>query len=121
MDLAQAQKILKDYEQSGSVKKVGGVGTKHLIPWFLISKPEGGETKWRFISDCREINSQFQVKPFKLDHLQHIFPILQKGHWAAKIDLKDAHFHIPVSQALRPYLRHQVGTLCGNSKQAVLA
>eukprot|EP00667_Euglena_gracilis_P006679 EG_transcript_6737 len=61
------------------------------------------------ISDCREINQQFQVKPFKLDHIQHIFPVLEKGHWAAKIDLKDAYFHIPLSPGLRPFLRHQVG------------
>jgi hypothetical protein len=107
--LKQAEKILQDYEKSGSVKRVGDSNSQHLIPWFLISKPEGEQTKWRLISDCRELNQQFQAKPFRLDHIQHMFPVLEKGHWAAKIDLKDAYFHNPASQALRPFLRHQVG------------
>ena len=34
---------------------------------------------------------------------------MQKGHWAAKIDLKDAYFHLRVNEALKPFLRHQVG------------
>ena len=41
--------------------------------------------------------------------MQEIFPVLKKGLWAAKIDLKDAYFHVPVNPALRPYLRHLVG------------
>ena len=109
-NLQQAESILQDYEKSGAVKRVGKDGTSHLLPWFLISKPEdGGGTKWRFISDCREINEHFQVKKFCLAHMQEIFPVLQKGHWAAKIDLKDAYFHLPVNEALKPFLRHLVG------------
>ena len=75
----------------------------------IVKTRRGGGTKWRFISDCREINQHFQVEKFRLDHLQQIYPLLQKGHWGAKIDLKDAYFHLPVSQALRPYLCHKVG------------
>ena len=109
-NLAQAQKIMEDYESAGAVKRIFPQDANHLIPWFLLSKPEeGGGTKWRFISDCREINQHFQVEKFRLDHLQQIYPLLQKGHWGAKIDLKDAYFHLPVSQALRPYLCHKVG------------
>lgn len=109
-NLEQAKTILAEYETCGAVKRVKPEGTLHFLPWFLISKPEeGGGTKWRFISDCREINNLFQVEKFKLDHSQQIFTALQKGHWAAKIDLKDAYFHLAVHPSLRPYLRHQVG------------
>jgi hypothetical protein len=109
-NLEQAQKILEEYEQCGAVKRVTPQGTKHLLPWFLISKPEeGGGVKWRFISDCREINQFFEVKKFKLDHLQQIYPTLQKGHWGAKIDLKDAYFHLSINEKLKPFLRHRVG------------
>jgi hypothetical protein len=109
-NLEQAKLIMQDYEKSGAVKKVDPAGTKHLLPWFLLAKPEeGGGTKWRFISDCRELNAHFQVEKFRLDHIQNIYPILQKGHWAAKIDLKDAYFHLPINEALKPFLRHRVG------------
>ena len=41
-NLEQAQKILEDYEKSGAVKRVNPQGTLHLLPCFLISKPEEG-------------------------------------------------------------------------------
>ena len=65
--------------------------------------------KWRFIADCREINQHFPVKNFRLDHMQQIFPALKRGHWGAKIDLKDAYFHVPLHSSLKPFLRHRVG------------
>jgi len=108
-DLAEAGEFMLENKKSGSVKKVQSLGTKHLVPGFLLFMSEGKETKWRLISDCRELNSQFNTKPFKLDHLQQIFPLLKKGEWGCKIDLKDAYFHVPVNEALKPYLRHKVG------------
>jgi len=33
---------LEDYEKSGAVRRVSPQGTLHLLPWFLISKPEEG-------------------------------------------------------------------------------
>ena len=51
----------------------------------------------------------FQVEKFRLHHTQQIFPALQRGHWGAKIDLKDAYFHLAIHPSLRPFLRHRVG------------
>jgi hypothetical protein len=75
---------------SGSIKDwfnkmVEDSETLHLIAWFLISKPDlGGEVKWRLIADCRELKQHFNPSPFKLDHLQQIFPNLMQGHWAPR-------------------------------------
>ena len=83
-NLDQVEKILTDYQESGSIKVVKDSKTLHLIPWFLISKPDlGGGVKWRLIADCRELNQHFIPSPFKLDHLQQIFPNLRKGDWGA--------------------------------------
>lgn len=109
-DLEKVQEILLDYSKSGAIKIVQDhLSTKHLIPWFLISKKTKEEEKWRLISDCRELNQWFTPQPFKLENMNQIFPNLSKGHWGAKIDLKDAYFHIPIHGDLKPFLRHQVG------------
>ena len=76
---------------------------------FDLKKPEGDSFKDRLICDCRKINQFSEPKPFRLDHLQNIFPYLRKGHWASKIDFKDAHFHLPLGQDLKPYVHLQVG------------
>lgn len=83
-EVEKATRILEDYAKVGAVVKVPLVGTKHLVPWFIISKQEGAKEKNRLISDCREINSHFCTKTFRLDHLQTIFPYLRKGMWGPK-------------------------------------
>ena len=108
-ELALATVILRDYAASGAVRKVKKEGTKHLIPWFILSKKEKGGMKHRLISDRREINNFVETKKFCLQNLQDIFPYLKQGQWAAKIDLKDAYFHIPLHPQMKHYLRMQVG------------
>ena len=82
---------------------------RHLVPWFVISKTEGTSVKHRLITDCRELNKHFQCPPFRMEHLGQIFPFLRPGMWAAKIDLKHAYFHLPVSKGLQKYLVLKVG------------
>ena len=38
-----------------------------------------------------------------------ILPYLRKNQWAAKVDLKDAYFHLPVEKSLRQFLRVKIG------------
>ena len=38
-----------------------------------------------------------------------VFPVLRKGMWGAKVDLKNAYFHLGVAEAAKPYLCMQVG------------
>ena len=107
--------LIKEYLAVGALQEVSLSSAKHLIPWFVIKKLEilpSGEKKekMRLISDCREINHYFSPSTFKMDHLQTLFPFLEKGLWAAKIDLTHAYFHLPVSHQLKPYLCLQVGT-----------
>ena len=99
-----ATQILEEYAQVGAVKRLDCQemqNTRHLIPWFVISKKEGDSQKHRLISDCRELNKFFAPQKVKLDTIQAIFPFLRKGTWAAKIDLKDAYFHLQLAQHLK--------------------
>ena len=109
-DLVLAQSILQDYQKSGAVRLVTDPqNTRHLVPWFIISKQESGGLKHRFITDRRELNQFLQPKEFKLDHLNAIYPYLKKGWVAAKVDLKDAYFHLSLSSTLSQFVRVQVG------------
>ena len=102
-------KVLEEYIQLGAVQEVQRAGSKFLVPWFIIQKPDGDKIKTRLISDCRAVNQFLVTKHFKLDHWGNIFPLLRKGQWAAKIDLRNAYFHLALSEDFRPYIRMNVG------------
>ena len=85
-DLQKVSHILAQYQAAGAIKPVSAQGTKHLIPWFVISKQENDHIKDRLITDCREINQWFPTTNFRLDHIHNILPFLRKGLWAAKVD-----------------------------------
>ena len=108
-EISKAREILWDYQQSGAVKVVDPKTSSFLVPWFVISKSEGEKVKDRLICDCRKINKFLTPRPFRLDHLQNIFPYLRKKQWAAKIDLKDAYFHLSLAKELMPYVHLLVG------------
>ena len=84
----------------------------HKVFVSIVSKKKmeiSGKEKCRLISDCRDINKHLQTKHFKLDHWQHIFPVLRKGMWGVKVDLKHAYFHLELGETLKPYMRMLVG------------
>ena len=64
-------KILQDNQNSGAIKKVESQNSNHLIPWFLISKPEGGGSKVE--TDIRLQGTEPMVYP----------PTIQTGSHAA--------------------------------------
>ena len=105
-----ALEVLQEYMEAGAAQLVPWEGTKYLVPWFVIEKKdESGKRKLRLISDCRALNKFLNPPHFKLDHWKDIFPSLRKGMWAAKVDLKNAYFHLELSKKIKPYVRMQVG------------
>ena len=108
-EICKAREILKDYQNSGAVRIVFPSTTRYLVPWFVISKPEGDKVKDRLTCDCRKLNQFLIPKAFRLDHLQNIFSYLRINQWAAKIDLKDAYFHLALAEELCPFVHLQVG------------
>jgi hypothetical protein len=105
-----ALQILEDYQQVGAVQEVSPLQSKYWVPWFVIKKKEeDGKEKLRLIADCRVLNQGLQTRRFTLDHWQKIFPLLRKGMWATKVDLKNAYFHLALSEKLRPYVHLNVG------------
>jgi hypothetical protein len=117
VEVEEARIMLEEYQRAGAATPVPGEGSKHLIPWFIIKKREGSNTKVRLISDCRSLNEHFNLKTIRLDHLPSIFPYLRKNQWCAKFDPKDAYFHLMLHPTLRPFVRLGVGFSVGNSKE----
>jgi hypothetical protein len=103
--------ILHEYLQVGAIKQIlWSEDIKFLIPWFVLSKTEPtGGIKHRLISDCRALNVHLDPPHFRLENIQQVFPVLRKGMWAIKVDLKNAYFHLGVAEKAKPYLCMQVG------------
>ena len=99
-----AWETVQEYLDVGAIKEIPLQQARHLIPWFIIQKGD----KLRLITDCREINQYLNPKQFKLESWTEIFPVLRKGMWACKIDLKHAYFHMGLAEALKPYVCIQV-------------
>ena len=104
-----ALQVLGEYLEVKAVRVVPPSTAHHLVPWFIVTKKEFNSEKHRLIADCREVNSFLETKHFKLDHWESIFPFLKKGLWGAKVDLKNAYFHLELAKELKPYICMNVG------------
>ena len=69
---------------------------------FLTPKATGG---WRPIIDLKRLNPYVRGDRYKQETPQQIRESLHSGMWAISLDLKDAFFHVPISQRSRKYLR----------------
>ena len=108
-DIKLAMEVMEEYVKLGAAKEVDLENSKYLVPWFVITKTEGDKIKNRLISDCREINQSLNPQKFRLDHWKEIFPVLEPKMWAVKIDLQNAYFHLPLSNAIKNYIRMEIG------------
>jgi ribonuclease HI len=77
---------------------------KWVNPTFLIEKRPG---EWRKILNCIDLNSWIRDKGLKMEGIQTIFELSQRGDWATTLDIKAAYSHVPVADDLKPYLCFQ--------------
>jgi hypothetical protein len=110
-DIQKVLPLVAEYVAAGALQEVAwGSHIKFLIPWFILTKREpSGELKHRLISDCRLLNQHLSPPQFRLENIQMVFPVLRKGMFGVKVDLKNAYFHLGVAEVAKPYLCMQVG------------
>ena len=72
---------------------------------FLVPKKDSGQ---RPVINLKNLNSFVEAPYFKMEGINTLKSLLQKGDWLVKIDLKDAYFSVPVSQEHRRFLCFQV-------------
>jgi hypothetical protein len=69
---------------------------------FAIPKKNGG---FRPIINLRNLNRHIRYEHFKMEGLDVVRNLLQKGDWLAKLDLKDAYLTVPLCHTHQPFLR----------------
>ena len=76
----------------------------------MVCNQQTGKWKGKAKIDFRLQDHQqiFQNQAFQAGSLEKYFPYLKKGMGAAKIDLKNAYFHLELEKILQPYIRVQV-------------
>ena len=94
--------LISEALREGVTSEIPFDQVKCLSQIFAIPKKEPG--KWRLITNLRNLNPYLKTTYFQLPTLQKIKPFLQKGMWAAKIDLKAAYNHLPIHPEDRPWL-----------------
>ena len=104
-----ALELVREYLDIGSLQSCLRDDITYLVPWFIVLKkdvlPDGQIVdKGRFVVNLKRPNSFLQTKHFTLDHWGNVFPFLRRGQWGAKIDLKHAYFHIPLSENFQKYV-----------------
>ena len=61
--LVAAQELMLEYLQVGAIQKMDLLGTKYLIPWFVLSKPECYHQKHQRNTNSRALNGFFPLLP----------------------------------------------------------
>ena len=81
------------------------------IPWkdvkccsSIFAIPKKDSPHWRLITNLSNVNAFLQTTYFTLPTWKDIFPFLQKGMWACKVDIKGAYNHWPLHPRDKPYL-----------------
>ena len=98
--LTQQFQILLDKGAIEVVQKPSTPGFYSRL--FLVPKPNG---EWRPVIDLSSLNDFLLIPKFRMDTPQEIQRSLQQGSWVFSLDLKDAHFQIPIHEASRRFLR----------------
>ena len=68
---------------------------------FPVPKPDGSI---RMIIDLSELNRYIVVRTFRFPSIKDLRKELHQGYFMAKLDLKDAYWHVPIARKFRSFL-----------------
>ena len=86
----------------GAIVQVEMHEVEVLSPVFCVPKP--GSDSVRVIVDLRHVNSFLPKTHFKTTTLRDALLLVEPNMWMAKIDMKDAFWHLPLAPQDRPIL-----------------
>jgi len=91
-----------------AIRAVSPVGSKvgFISKIFVTTKKsEGVVTGWRPVIDLKELNAFVRYQHFKMENLESVKFVIEKGDYMVKIDLQDAYFLISIIPEHREFLR----------------
>ncbi|KAI5644926.1 reverse transcriptase (RNA-dependent DNA polymerase) domain-containing protein [Phthorimaea operculella] len=98
----EMSKIIKKLKEQGVLEKPPIENPGFHSKMFLVKKPDGSS---RPIFDLRGLNQHVKEKHFHLISQTEVTEFIQRRDWLVKIDLNQAYFQVPISQAHRRFLR----------------
>ena len=79
--------------EKGAIRKVQPSKGEFVSNLFLVKKKDGGQ---RPVINLKQLNAYIPYCHFKMEGLQNLKYMLQKGDYMCKLDLKDAYFSVPL-------------------------
>ena len=96
--------------KKGSIRKVHPSKGEFVSNLFLEKKKDGGQ---RPVVNLKQLNAFIPYCHFKMEGLQNLKYMLQKGDYIYKLDLKDAYFSVPLDKNSGQFVRFRwSGNLC---------
>jgi hypothetical protein len=96
----QLSDLLKDLLSKKVIEPCRG-NPRFIANIFTVPKPSGGA---RLILDLSPLNLFLKPASFQLPSIKQLRAALLRPAWLAKVDLRDAYWHVPIDPAFRSYL-----------------
>ena len=93
---------LKEMLLKRAIQSVSPFKNQYLSNLFLVSKRDGGN---RPVINLKHLNNFIPYQHFKKEGLNLLQNMLQKRDYMCKLDLKDAHFCVPLKKESKKYVR----------------
>ena len=92
---------VKEMLKKGAIRKIQPSKGEFVSNLCLVKK-DGGQ---RPVINLKQLNAYIPYCHFKMEGLQNLKYILQKGDYMCKLNLKDAHFSVPLEKNSRQFVR----------------
>ena len=92
---------VKEMLKKGAIRKVQPSKGEFVSNLFLVKKKDGGQ---RPVINLKQLNAYIPYCHFKMEDLQNLKHMLQKGDYMCKLDLKDAYFSVPFEKNSKQFV-----------------
>ena len=96
------QEVIKGMLEKQAIEETTPRGRSFLSMIFLMPKKD---TDQRPVINLKSLNRFVHTEHFKMEGIHVLRDLLRAGGWMGKIDLKDAHFTLPIQEEDRAFLK----------------